>query len=173
MRRLMHATPIILVILACAGPASALGFDLGLAAGAQLNGSIGELDLDTDAGFTLGLELMFEVPIVELGIGYEYGFPRDSDGPLSEIEHHLVYAAARIHFFGPAYAIGRFGYASLEAEIPNISGSDNGSSWSIGAGIEITKVKLEVLYNEMDITIDDLGLKVDYSSYTARLIYVF
>ncbi len=88
--RFVIPSALILILCAAVAPAGAVGFDLGIAVGAQFNGDISDLDLDTDDGFSLGLELMFEIPIVKLGVGYEYGFPRDTDGAVSDIEYHLV-----------------------------------------------------------------------------------
>lgn len=173
MHRFIVATTLTMIVFAAAAPADAVGFDLGIAGGAQFQGDVSDLDLDTDSGFSLGLELMFEIPIVKLGVGYEYGFPRDTNGELSNIEYHLVYGIARLHFLGPLYAMGRVGYASLRAEVPEISGSDTGGSWSLGLGFELTKFKIEVLYNEFDVSVSEIDGTVDYSNYAARFIYSF
>jgi hypothetical protein len=148
-------------------------FLLGIAGGFQFQGNISDFDLDMDSGFTLGLELMFEIPIVKLGVGYEYGFPRDTNGVLSNIEYNLFYGIARVHFLGPAYAMARAGYADLSAELPDLKGSDDGLSWGLGLGVKISRFKIEVAYNDFDITVNDFGGSVDYSNYAARLIFSF
>lgn len=167
--------PSVLIFILCAAvtPAGALGFDLGIAAGAQFNGDIADLDLDTDEGFSLGLELMFEVPIVKLGVGYEYGLPRDTNGAVSDIEYHLVYGIGRIHILGPVFVMARVGYADVSAEIPDIKGSDSSLSWSAGIGVSITRFKFEAMYNDFDIEIDEIGGSMAYSNYTARVIFSF
>lgn len=172
MRRFVVLAAFILC-LAATNPAAALGFDLGIAAGAQFNGDVSNFDLDTDSGYSLGLELMFEVPIIKLGVGYEYGFPRDTNGALSDIEYHLLYAIGRVNFFGPIYAVGRIGYANLGAKIPDNKGKDSGTSWSAGVGIDLPKVKIEILYNDFDVEINEFGQTVDYTNAMARLIYSF
>ena len=172
MRRFLILSAFLLV-LATAPSAAALGFDLGLAAGAEFAGDVSNFDLDTDSGFSLGLELMFEVPVVKLGVGYEYGFPRDTDGVLSDMEYHMLYVVGRVNFFGPLYAVGRIGYADLTAELPEEVGKDSGNSFSLGAGIDLPSVKVEILYNDFDIEIDDFGRAVNYTNYQARVIYSF
>jgi hypothetical protein len=165
---------VVLGMLASAAPASAMGFDLGIAAGLQFGGSIGSIDLDTDNGYTLGLELVFEVPVVELGVGYEYGFPLDSDGDVENIDYHLLYGVGRVHILGPAYIMARLGYASASAEIPDFgSGSSGGMSWSAGIGAEVWKLRVEVMYNDFDIDLDDIDTKLDQSYFTGRVILTF
>ncbi len=172
MRRIIISAAFV-IVLSTAGQAAAIGLDFGVAGGFQLKGNVADFDLDTDSGFSLGLELMFEIPIVKLGVGYEYGFPRDTDGALSNMEYHLFYGIARVHFLGPAYVMGRAGYANMRAELPEISGSDDGLSWGVGLGVKISRFKVEVAYNDFDITVNDLGGTVDYSNYAARLIFSF
>ena len=162
-----------LLVLATAPSAAALGFDLGIAAGAEFAGEVSNFDLDTDGGFSLGLELMFEVPVVKLGVGYEYGFPRDTDGELSDLEYHMLYVIGRVNFFGPLYAAGRIGYANLSADLPDEVGKDSGNSFGLGVGIDLPSVKIEILYNDFDIEVDDFGGTVDYTNFQARLIYSF
>ena len=162
-----------IALLCTAGQAAALGIDFGVAAGLQLQGDVSELELDTDSGFSLGLELMFEVPIVKLGVGYEYGFPRGTDGTLTDIEYHLLYGIARLHFLGPAYIMGRAGYANMRAELDKLQGSDTGLSWSLGLGVKVRRFRIEVDYNEFDISVDDFGGTIDYSNYAARLVISF
>lgn len=171
--RFVVPSVLILILVAAVTPAGALGFDLGVAIGAQFNGNIEDLDLDTDEAFSLGLELMFEVPIVKLGVGYEYGFPRDSNGAVSDIEYNLFYGVGRVHFLGPAFVMARVGYADVSAEIPDFKGSNGSISWSAGVGLSITRFKFEAMYNDFEIEIDEIGGTKSYSNYTARVIYSF
>lgn len=162
------------VLLAATAPASAMGFDLGIAGGVQFGGSIDSIGLDTDNGYTLGLELLFEVPVVELGVGYEYGFPLDSDGAIENIDYHLVYGIGRVHILGPGYIVGRAGYASVSAEIPDLgAGSNEGLSWGLGLGVEFWKMRAEILYNDFDIDVDEIDAKLDQSYFTGRVIITF
>lgn len=172
MRFIVPAT-IVLILCAAVAPSSAVGFDFGIAAGAQFSGDISDLDLNTDDSFSLGLELMFEIPIVKLGVGYEYGFPRDTDGIVSDIEYHLFYGIGRVHFLGPAYIMARVGYANVSAQIPDQKESNSAFSWSAGLGIKVYKFKIEAMYNDFDISVDSPGGSVPYTNYMARLIYSF
>ncbi len=171
--RFVIPSTFILILLAAAAPAGAVGFDLGIAAGGQFGGSLSGINIDTDGGFSLGLELMFEIPIVKLGVGYEYGFPRDSDGMVSDLDYHLFYGIGRVHFLGPAYFMARVGYADVSADLPDFHGSDSTMSWSAGLGVKISKFKFEAMYNDFDVTLDDSGRSTAFSNYTARLIYSF
>ena len=164
---------LIFIVCICVTPAGAVGFDLGIAVGAQFGGNISNLDLDTDEAFSLGLELMFEVPIIKLGVGYEYGMPRDTDGAISDIEYHLVYGIGRVHFLGPVFVMARLGYADVSAEVPDLSASDSALSWSAGFGLTISKFKFEAMYNDFDIEIDDSGGSTSFSNYSARVIFSF
>ncbi len=170
--RFVIPSALILMLCLVAAPASAVGFDFGIAAGAQFNGDISDFDLNTDDGFSLGLELMFEIPIVKLGVGYEYGFPRDTDGLVSDIEYHLVYGIGRIHL-GPIYVVARAGYADVSAKVPDYKGSEAAVSWGAGLGVKISKFKIEAMYNDFDIEVDQAGGSVPYTNYSARLIYSF
>ncbi|MEN8165502.1 MAG: outer membrane beta-barrel protein [Acidobacteriota bacterium] len=171
--RLVIPSALILILCAAVTPVGALGFDLGITAGAQFSGNIADLELDTDEAFSLGLELMFEVPIVKLGVGYEYGFPRDTNGAVSDIEYHLVYGIGRLHILGPVFVMARVGYADVSARIPDLKDSDGSLSWSAGVGVSITRFKFEAMYNDFDIEMDRLGGSMSYSNYTARVIFSF
>jgi hypothetical protein len=154
-------------------PAGAAGLELGIAGGAQFLGDISELDVDTDEGFSLGLELMFDIPIVKLGLGYEYGFPRSTELLVDDLEYHLVYAMARLHVLGPAYLAARVGYANLSADVVEISVSEDGFSWSAGLGIKLWRFNVEALYNQFDITVSEVDATIDYRNYALRAIFTF
>jgi hypothetical protein len=163
------AVPLIsVVLLATAVPAAAV-IDVNAVGAVDLQGSLDldELSADPDAGFTLGLELMFDVPIVEFGAGFEYGFPRSVDGG-GELDYWNLYAVARLFVFGRLYLAGRFGYhgASVD-DIIDGDLSDNGTVWSAGAGLGILrKLKVELLYS-------DFGGDLDYQTWSARAVYTF
>jgi len=92
--------------------AGAVGIDFNLALGAQFEGSISDVDFDTDEGFSLGLELMFDLPLIDVGVGYEYGFPRDGQH-IEDLEYHYVYGIGRLTLLGPVYLVGRYGWADV------------------------------------------------------------
>ncbi len=171
--RLVIPSVLILVLCAIAVPAGAVGFDLGIAAGAQFSGDISDLNINTDDGFSLGLELMFEIPIVKLGVGYEYGFPRDTNGQVSDIDYHLIYGIGRVHFLGPVYVLARVGYASVSAKAISFKGSNSALSWGAGFGVDISKFKLEAMYSDFEIDVGHSNGSASLSNFSARLIYSF
>ena len=160
------------LLFGLAAQCHAQGFDLGLALGAQFSGDISDFNLDTDDGFSLGLEMIFDLPVLKLGVGYEYGFPRDTNGLLSDLEYHLVYGIGRFSFIGPVYAVGRLGFADLRARFDRIGHWEQGSSWSIGVGAHFSKIRAELLYNNFNVGTGG-GHSADLNNYAARLIYIF
>jgi hypothetical protein len=166
-RRLSVAASI-LIVVAVAAPADA-GIDFNLVGALDFGGSI---DFDagsgsTNPGFTLGLELMFDVPVVELGAGFEYGFPRAVSGG-GNVDYWNLYGVVRLFVFGKVYLAGRLGYNSssandfLEGDL-----SDNGTTWSLGAGLGILKnLKAELLYS-------DFGSDLSYDTWSARAVFTF
>ena len=159
---------VVLFSLALTAPASAV-VDFNVAGSMDFQGSL-NLDgfsPDTDPGFTLGLEVMFDVPVVELGAGFEYGFPRSVDGG-GEVDYWNLYGVARLTLFFKIYLVGRVGYAASSAD-DFFEGDvdDNSASWSAGAGIGIIpKLKVELLYS-------DFGGDLEYQTWSARAIYTF
>lgn len=160
------------LLLGMAGESEAQGFDLGLAVGGQFSGDVSDFNIDTDDGFTLGLEVIFDLPMLKLGVGYEYGFPRDTKGALSDLEYHLIYGIGRFSFIGPVYAVGRLGFADVRARFGRIGDWEQGSSWSIGVGVHVAKIRAELLYNNFSVGTGG-GHSADLNNYAARLIYNF
>ena len=157
---------VVCLVAAAAAPASA--FDLNLAVGADFSGDfdLGDISLSSKTGYTLGLEIAFKVPVIELGAGFEYGFSRAASAADLDASYSQVYAIARL-FFGPAYVAGRFGYAdmSVSTNLPGRFGG--GSSWGLGGGIEfLGKLKAELLFN-------NLNGDLKYQSWSVRLLYTF
>jgi hypothetical protein len=144
-------------------------FDLNLAVGADFSGDfdLGNVSLSSDTGYTLGLEIAFKVPIIELGAGLEYGFSRAASSAELDANYYQIYAIGRF-FFGPAYIAGRFGYANMSVSTILEQGLDgNGGSWALGGGIEFFgKLKAELLFNS-------LNTDLEYQSWTIRLLYTF
>ena len=159
---------ITLTALAVAAPAAAV-IDVNAVGAVDFQGS---LDLDnlssnTNPGFTLGLEVMFDVPVVEVGAGLEYGFPRAVDGG-GNVDFWNLYGVVRLFIFGKLYLAGRLGYHGSSAnDFVEGNLSDNGVSWSLGAGVGIMKkLKVELLYS-------DFGSDLDYQTWSARAVYTF
>lgn len=161
-------------LTAAAVPAAAVDLDFNLVAGLDLGGSfdLGEADLDSDTGYSLGLEVMFDIPVIEVGGGVEYSAgrgPEDEDGDLS---WYTVYAMGRLSILGPVYLAARYGWsdASLD-DVVDVDAGD-GTTWSVGAGVGfLGKLKAEVLFNQVSVDID--GGDLDYESWTLRLLYTF
>jgi hypothetical protein len=169
MTRRLVLTTLTLATLTFAVPAAAV-VDVNLVGGLDLYGS---LDLDalsssTHPGFSLGLEVMFDVPVVELGAGLEYGFPRAASDGGGKIEFWQLYGIARLTVFARFFLVGRLGYASPSAnDFVDGSFDDSGASWGMGAGLAILRnLKAELLYS-------DLSGDVEYSYWSARAVYTF
>ncbi|MDX2435429.1 MAG: outer membrane beta-barrel protein [Acidobacteriota bacterium] len=157
-------TVVCLVALAAA-PAAA--FDFNLAVGADFSGDFdaGNISVSADTGYTLGLELAFKIPLIEAGVGLEYGFSREAKDVDIEASYYQLYAIGRF-FIGPAYIAGRFGYADVSFS-EALDGSTDGGSWGLGGGVELFgKLKVEILFNS-------LGSDFSYEGWTLRLLYTF
>jgi hypothetical protein len=167
LRRILVPT-IIVTCIVIAAPASAQ-IHVNVAAGLDVSGSfdLGNLSSSADPGFTLGLELMFEVPIVELGVGFEYGFSRGTGVTDLDASYTHLYGIARLTVFGRLYLIGRLGYHDLSASgIPEIDGG-SGGTWGLGAGLGIFKwLAAELIFN-------DLSSDLDYTTWGARAVITF
>ena len=153
------------LIALVAAPAAA--FDINLAVGADFGGDFdaGNISVSSDTGYTLGLEIAFKVPIIEVGVGLEYGFSRDASDFDFDASYYQLYGIGRF-FIGPAYIAGRFGYADVSFS-EAIDGSTDGGSWGLGGGVELFgKLKAELLFNS-------LGSDLSYESWTVRLLYTF
>lgn len=168
MNNRLFTVAVVLLSLAIATPSSAV-VDFNVAGSVDFQGSLNleGFTPDADPGFTLGLEVMFDVPIVELGAGIEYGFPRSVDGG-GDVDYWNLYGVARLTLFFKIYLVGRIGYAASSAD-DFLEGDleDNSASWSLGAGIGIVpKFKVELLYS-------DFGGDLKYQTWSARAIYTF
>jgi len=154
-----------LLVLATA-PAAA--FDLNLAVGADFGGDfdLGDISLSADTGFTLGLEIAFKVPFIELGAGLEYGFSRSASAIDLDASYYQIYGIGRF-FFGPVYIAGRVGYSDVSVSTILDGDFGGGSTWALGGGVELFgKLKVELLFN-------NLGGDLSYQGWTARLLYTF
>lgn len=164
------------VLVLWAPLAGALDLELNLTAGVDLGGEIDvrDIDVDQETGFQVGLELVADLPMLDVGVGAEYGAQRDLDNDAGELDFSHLYGVARLNVFGPVYATGRVGWA--DADLGDlVDGSvDAGESWSIGGGVSLLgKLRVELLLNEYSFEVEDLGVDVDYQSYSARLVYTF
>ncbi len=80
------------VVFIAAVPAEA--FDINLAVGADFGGDfdLGEVSLSSNTGYNLGLEIAFDIPIIELGAGLEYGFSRSASIADLDASYYQIYA---------------------------------------------------------------------------------
>lgn len=153
-------------IVIVAMPAGA--FDINLAVGADFAGDFdfGNIKFSSDTGYTLGLEIAVDVPIIELGAGLEYGFTREASSVDLDASYYQIYAIGRF-FIGPAYIAGRFGYADMSVSTLLEGDFGGGGTWALGGGVELfDKLKAELLFNNIN---GDLS----YQSWTIRLLYTF
>ena len=166
--RLAVVVAAVVVLLGASSPQVwAVELDLNLAVGADFAGELdlGAVNLDAGTGYSLGLELAFDVPLIELGVGLEYGFAREAEASDIDAHYYQLYAIGRF-YFGPLYLAGRLGVAdvSLPAEL---EGDSSGGSWALGGGIELFEtVKLELFFSQ-------LGSDLGYEGWAMRLLYTF
>jgi hypothetical protein len=145
------------------------GVDFNITGGLDVLGKfdLGEATTDSDPGFTLGLELMFEVPVVELGVGLEYGFPRGTDLDDLEVDYTHLYGIARLFVFGRFYLAGRVGYYNVSADDLVEGDIDSDVTIGAGAGLGILKnLKVELIFN-------NLTSGFDYETWAARAVFTF
>lgn len=143
-------------------------FDLNLAVGADFAGDFdfGDISLSADTGYTLGLELAFKVPIIELGAGLEYGFSRGAEAVDFDASYYQIYGIGRF-FFGPLYVAARLGYSNVSVSSVLEGDFGGGGTWAVGGGVELfEKLKFELLFN-------NLSGDLDYQSWTLRALYTF
>jgi len=164
---------LVAAVLAAAVPAAAL--DLNLTAGLDLGGSfdLGAISRDADVGYTLGLELVWDLPLVDVGVGAEYGFSRGASGDFSgSLSFAHVYAVGRLTVFGPVYLAARLGYSDLSVSDLVDSSANGGPTWSVGGGFSfLGTLRAEALLNNVSGDIGDLDL--DYQTWSVRLVYTF
>jgi hypothetical protein len=163
----IHRACIVVCAISLAAVAMpAVAFDLNLAVGADFGGDfdIGDISFSSSTGYTLGLEIAFEVPLIEIGAGFEYGFSRGASAVDLDARYSQLYAVGRF-YFGPAYLAGRFGYADMAVATILEGDFGGGGSWALGGGVELFgKLKAELLFNNIN---GDLK----YQSWTIRLLY--
>jgi hypothetical protein len=152
-----------------APPAGAGGIDFNVHGGLDVAGSF-DLDVlssSADPGFTLGLEVMFDVPVVELGAGAEYGFSRDSGVAGADVSYWHFYGIGRVFVFSRFYLAARLGYYDLSVD-DIISGNvGNDYALGLGAGVGILpKLKVELFFN-------NITSSLDYDTWAARVVYTF
>jgi hypothetical protein len=159
----------ILSLLTVAAPAAAAGIDFNVTAGLDLAGSfdLGDISSSGDPGFTLGLEVMFDVPVVELGGGLEYGFPRGTGVAAVDAKYLQLYGIARWFIFTRFYLVGRLSYYDLSTDdivVDDIGGS---GALGLGAGLAVLKkLKVELIFN-------NITSSLDYDTWSARAVYTF
>ena len=164
----MRRSALLLVCAVCVAAVPAEAFDLNLAVGADFSGDfdLGDVSLSADTGYTLGFEIAFKVPIIELGAGLEYGFSRSAEIADLDASYYQIYAIGRF-FFGPAYIAGRLGYADMSVSTILEGDFGAGGSWGLGGGVELFgKLKVELLFNS-------LNTDLEYTSWTIRMLYTF
>ena len=149
-------------------PVSA-GIDLNLTGGIDVSGSfdLGDISSSADPGFTLGLEVMFEVPVVELGVGFEYGFARDTGYQGVDADYWHLYGVARLFVFARFYLVARAGYYDLSTDDVLSGDVGNDATIGAGAGVGILKnLKVELIFN-------NLTSSLDYDAWLARAVFTF
>jgi hypothetical protein len=164
----MRRTTLLITFLVLAAAIPGECFDLNLAVGADFGGDfdVGDFSLSSNTGYNLGLEMAFEVPLIELGVGLEYGFSRGASSYDLDASYYQIYGIGRF-FFGPLYIAGRIGYANMSVSTILEGDFGGGESWGLGGGIELFgKLKAELLFNNIN---GDLK----YQSWTLRLLYTF
>lgn len=180
----MRHLALILCSLALTLPAAAV--DWNLIGGVDLQGEIGsgDVSVDTDRGFSVGLEVEHTmIPNFTIGAGLEYLAPRDLDDGSGEVDGYSLYAVGRYRVLGPLYAVGRYGFSDLSldqvasADELNL---DSGTHWGVGAGVRLAKsLRVEVIYDKFDGDVDtdigDVGVdfQYDYETTLARLVWTF
>lgn len=156
-----------LVIAGVLATAPAAALDLNLAVGADFSGDFSgsNISISADTGYTLGLEAAFKIPLIEAGVGLEYGFSRGASAADIDASYYQLYGIGRF-FIGPAYIAGRFGYSDVSFS-EALEGGSSGGSWGIGGGVELFgKVKAELLFNKV-------GSDLSYEGWSLRLLYTF
>jgi hypothetical protein len=156
-------------LLVAASPATAAGLDFNVTGGLDVAGSF-DLDVlssNSDPGFTLGLELMFDVPVVELGVGVEHGFSRNSGVADADAKYWHFYGIGRLFVFSRFYLAARLGYYDLSVD--DIIAGDVGNDYALGlgAGVGILRnLKVELIFNNVTSSLD-------YDTWAARVVYTF
>ncbi len=171
MRRVLPFA-VVAALLAAALPVAAVDFNL--TGGADFAGTVDDYETDTATGYTLGLELVFELSFMDVGVGAEYGFPRGTDLDEVDLEYRLAYAVGRVGIIGPVYLAARAGYADLSLDDVDEVDLEGGVAWSVGAGVDISeRLLFEAYLNNFSGDVEGLDSSFDYSTYSARLVFTF
>jgi hypothetical protein len=163
----MHKRFFWIVFLFAVASAPAAAYDLNLAVGADFSGDFDAsgISVSANTGYTLGLELAFKIPVIEAGVGLEYGFSRGAEDFDVDGSYYQLYGIGRF-YIGPAYIAGRFGYSDVSFS-EALDGSSDGGSWGLGGGVELfNKLKIELLFSSV-------GSDLSYEGWTLRLLYTF
>lgn len=163
--RLVPITILALLLLAAPAAATDVNGFVGFDTGGKFD--LGMVNVDAKDGYHIGAEVMVDLPILEFGVGFEYGVPRKAETGVGDLDYKLIYAVTRLSILGPVYVTGRYGFANVKVdEIVDREGK-NGNAWSLGGGISLVqKLKIEALYSEF-------STDFDYKTYSVRLIYTF
>lgn len=169
MTRRLVPIALALMALGLAVPATAAGIDFNLTGGIDVAGSfdLGNISTDADPGFTLGVEAMFQVPVVEAGVGLEYGFARGADIQHVDVSYTHLYGVARLFVFGRIYLVGRLGYYNLS--VSHLAQGDLDSDLALGAGVGVgllRNLKAELIFN-------NVAGDFDYETWSARAVFTF
>jgi len=169
MSRPLLSLTLLATLLVFASPAAAAGLDFNVTGGLDVAGSF-DLDVlssNADPGFTLGLEVMFDVPVVELGAGVEYGFSRDSGVAGADAQYWHFYGIGRLFVFSRFYIGARLGYYDLSVDDIIAGSVGNDYALGLGAGVGILRnLKVELFFNNVTSSLD-------YDTWAARVVYTF
>lgn len=157
-----------LVAALAVAPAPAAEVDFNLFAGVELDNSVdvGDVDTDVATGYSLGLEVVVDLPVVEVGGGLEYGFPRDFEGTDAEYEYLYAYGVGRVSLLPFLYVLARLGYADISTDGLARGSVDGSTTWSAGAGFKLVDwFKLEAMYTRFsgDLDADSIHARVVFS----------
>ena len=164
---------------AAGSPALAL-VDFNVFAGTDFAGEFeaGSFDVDARTGYHLGAELVFDpIEKIDLGVGLEYGFPRDADSSsIDDLDYTHLYGIGRLFLAGELvrwYLAARLGYTNMSADEILNSDVDGKETWSVGTGVELLdKVKLELMFNNFSGEVEGGGgsSDFDYQSVSTRIV---
>lgn len=172
MRRNLVVVALVVVFVMAAMPAVA--FDFNISAGMDFAGDFSDFDFGTETGYTLGLEVCFDVPIVEVGGGIEYGAPRDADVGDFDVDYTYLYAVGRLGLIGPLYLGARVGYSDVSVGSLVDGDVKGGATWSVGFGAEFfEKLKVEALLNNFSWETSGVNSDFDYQTYSLKVLYTF
>jgi len=179
-------------VLVCAALGGAEAAEVSVAAGVDVwselevsDGDIG-VDVDTDVGFSLGLEIVQPVSsIVQLGGGIDYLVPREIEDLDSDVSFLAGFAVVRVAAFGEASRfslLARAGYATWELDTDAAGDFDEegGLYLALGVGFDISEhLGIEAIGMRLsgNLEIEEPGESftddVDYDVLSLRVRYRF